>query len=192
MPALIVDPALQAAVIRQFNLRGELAPFQLTEQVVPIFDIGQLLGAAPTVVTTTVDSQGLRVGTASQSTALTVLRPAFDDGNVSSDVTVNPIAGAVLADTGAVAFGSVFQLSAQINWNTAIVDFQVEWRNAANDTTLAQWEYQVGTGLPHVTFGPVALNMLTSERIRIVTASGGTGTSSSTVTIGAVGASLAT
>ncbi len=192
MAALIVDPELQAAVIRQFNLKGELAPFQLTEQVVPIFDIGRLVAFAPTVVTTTVDTQGLRVGTFSPSTFLPAMPVPYNDGDISNDVTVNPTAGAVLADTGALAFGSIFWFEGQINFNGAITDFQVEWRNAANDGTLAIWQYHAGTGGPHVKFGGVTLNMLTSERLRIVSGSAATGTATSSLQFAACGASQAT
>ncbi len=181
MPALIVDPALQAAVIRQFNLRGALSPFELTEKVVPIFDIGQLVGAAPTVVTTLVGSQGIRVGTANAGVYLPVGGIRRNDGDITnSGATVNPAAAAVIVDTGQLAAGTHF-FHAIINWNAAILDFQIEWRNAANAATLALWGFQVGTGQPSVQFGPHPLNIATNERLRVVTASGGTGTADATV-----------
>ncbi len=190
MPALIIDPALQAAVIRQFNLRGELAPFNLTENVVPVFDIGALTGNLPTVVTTLAGSQGVRVGVNANTNFLPVLPPAYDDTDIVDDVTVNPAAAAVLADTGQLAAG-IQMVYAQINWNTAIVDFQLEWRNAANSATLATFQYQVGTGLPHASFGPLTLNVVVNERLRWATAGGGTGTSSSSIASRSVARSIA-
>ncbi len=193
MPALIVDPALQASVIRQFNLKGELAPFNLTENVVPIFDIGTLLRAIdPTVVTTLAGSAGIRVGVFSSSTFLPTGPSPINDGDVTnSGATVNPAAAAVIVDGGAVAAGGNFQVSCLLNWNAAILDFQIEWRNAANSATLATYGFQLGTGLPHVSWGPFILTMATSERIRIVTASGGTGTADATISIGAIQAATA-
>ncbi len=189
---LIVDPALQASVIRQFNLRGELAPFNLTENVVPIFDIGTLLRAIdPTVVTTLAGSQGVRVGVADAQTFLPTSGPRYEDTSVTnSGATVNPAGGAVIVDTGQLNSGAnVFQ--AIINWNAAILDFQIEWRNAANAATLATFGFQLGTGQPCVQFGPITLGMATDERLRIVSASGGVGTADATVIVAQFSASLA-
>ncbi len=183
MPALIVDPALQARVIRQFNLRGELAPFNLTENVVPVFDIGTLTGIAldPRVVTTLAGSQGVRVGTIDAGTYVPTADTVFDDGDVTNrGVTVNPAAGAVISDSGARTSG-IHVVHAFINWTAAILDFAIEWRNAANDTTIATWPVFVGTGLPYVHWGPFVFNVVGSERFRVITPTGGTGTADATV-----------
>ncbi len=181
MPARIIDPDLQARVVRQFNLLGPLAPFNLTENVVPIFDIGQLIGAAPTVITTLAGSQGVRVGTA-QSTHYLNVEPTFWSSTdiVNSGAVVNPAAGAVIVDTGQLS-AAFKKFWCVINWNAAILDFQIEWRNAANSATLATIGFQVGTGQPSVQFGPVIVSPASNERLRVVTASGGTGTADATV-----------
>ncbi len=191
MSALIVDPALQAEVIRQFNLRGELAPFRLTEEVVPIFDIGRLLSlAVPTVVTTLEGSQGVRIGTTGGTDYLPVGPVQIDDGDVTnSGAVVNPGAAAVLVDPGAVVGSSIRHVEGVINWNTAEIDFQVEWRNAANTATLTLWSYFCGAGNASVKFGPWFLNIASGERIRVVTAGGGVGTADVTIVINGVAAS---
>ncbi len=179
MTALIVDPALQAAVIRQFNLRGELAPFRLTEQVVPIFDIGQLVGAAPTVVTTTVGTQGIRIGTAGTA-ALVVAQPPLEDANVTDGgFSVNPGAAAVLVDTGALGAGDR-TFDAYMN-GSALYDLIIEWRNAANTANIATWSLLVGgVGVGNnVHWGPHNLNLANNERLRILTGGAVVGTVSS-------------
>ncbi len=171
MPALIVDPALQAAVIRQFNLRGELAPFNLTENVVPIFDIGTLLQILdPTVVTTLAGSQGVRIGLVA-STSLAVNPPPYNDTRIiNSGRTVNPAAGAVIADTGQLVNGPHM-----VHWicahNAALaVEFDIEWRNAANAATLATWSYIALPGGDNLQmFDQLTLLFAQNERLRIVT-----------------------
>ncbi len=196
MPPLIVDPALQAAVVRQFNLRGELAPFTLTEQVIPIFDIGQLVGAAPTVVTTTVDLQGVRVGTLTAASdgkqALATQIPFSEDNQVvDGGFTVNPGAAAVICDSGALAASNrTFDIYANGN---AIYDVIVEWRDAANAVTLASWSLLVGgVGVGNmVHWGPHNLNIALNERIRLVTGGAVVGTLSGALSFTTNSASLA-
>ncbi len=184
MPALIVDPALQAEVIRQFNLRGELSPFNLTENVVPIFDIGKLLSTVtPTVVTTLAGSQGIRVGTNSAINALAVRNTGFNDAMiVNSGRVTNPTAGTVLADTGQlVANGQV------IHWiicsdSATLTLFDIQWRNAANSATIATWSYLVGGNLPCVQmFNQLNLNIVNNERVRIVAVAAVTGDVNATI-----------
>ncbi len=171
MPAIIVDPALQAAVIRQFNLRGELAPFNLTENVVPVFDIGNLSGNLPTVVTTLLGSQGVRVGTLNSSVSMPVNTREYDNSTIdASGRTTNPMAGDVIADTGARGVGLN-----QVHWvvasDAALKSlFTVEWRNAANSATLTSWSFIIPPGGGSVPmFSPLTLSMAASERVRIVT-----------------------
>ncbi len=145
MPAIIVDPALQAEVIRQFNLRGELSPFNLTENVVPIFDIGQLLSTVvPTVVTTLEGSQGVRVGTLTKEELLGVIGPEVDVADVVDGGTaINPGALTVLADTG--VFGNLDTNMIRVIMAANVpVDFRIEYRNAANAATLASWTILCG------------------------------------------------
>ncbi len=189
----IIDPALQARVVSEFNLLGELSPFVLTNRVVPIFDIGSLSGATPTVVTTTAGSQGVRVGTASIVEALPIIDPTIQDTDVvDSGVVAAPAAGAVLADTGQLPGGIRF-CAGLINTNAPITDFRVEWRNAANAASLAIWHFYVGVGGPSATWGPFTLQVLLNERVRIVNGSLNAGTTAAaTIQATAINPSLAT
>ncbi len=172
MPALIVDPALQAAVIRQFNLRGELAPFQLTEQVVPIFDIGQLIGETrdPTVVTTLLGSQGVRVGTLDGNTVLpVVIGPALsdtDDVFDDSGIVTNPAANTVLINL--VAPGVAVTEDIEIFISADVIgQFVVEWRNAANAANLETWTVIAGGPSSSVFTWRKQIRFAGSERIRV-------------------------
>ncbi len=189
---LIVDPALQAEVVRQFNLRGELSPFLLTNRVVPIFDIGSLTGNLPTVVTTLAGSQGVRVGTVSDVTALTVEPPSERVADVVDGRTVtNPTAGTVLVDSGQLQAGNHL-FHALINCDAAIDDFSIEWRDAANAVTLASYGFYVGTGQPTVYWGPHLLAVATTnQRVRIITENTITGDARATVWSARVITSLA-
>ncbi len=143
---LIVDPALQAEVIRQFNLRGELAPFNLTENVVPIFDIGTLLrDIDPTVVTTLAGSQGVRVGLAAGDTLQTADKRIEDTNVVDGGVTVNPGAGALLADSGQLAAGTS-RIWATFGSTAALSGLELAWRDAADAADLAVWRFLYGAG----------------------------------------------
>ncbi len=179
---LIIDPALQAAVIRQFNLRGELAPFNLTENVVPVFDIGRITGATPTVVTTLADTQGVRVGTIGAINYLPVEGTRFDDGDVTnSGRTTNPMAGDVIVDSGAFPNSGTHRVDAWMANDAALSLFEVQWRNAANSATLATWGIIIGTGQATFNWGPFILNMALNERIRIVSVAAITGNTNATV-----------
>ncbi len=183
MPAVIVDQALLARVIRQFNLRGNLEPFNLTENVVPVFDIGSLTGQDPTVVTTTADLQGVRVGTANAGVYVGTVSPDYQDANiVNSGAQVNPGAGQVLSDTGQLA-GGTHNFHWTINSNAAAVtDFAVEWRDAANLVTLAIWTFFVGGTTESISmFNQFRLNLLVDERVRIVSTGAVVGTVNTTI-----------
>ncbi len=177
MPALIVDPALQAEVIRQFNLRGELAPFVLTNAVVPIFDIGRLASIdTPQVVTTLAGSQGVRVGMADTNAALQVRYPFFSTGLFADDTQAAPGANTVLADTGAIASAGQFwfQVQASHDDGTAVI-FEVQYRNAANNANLGVLPITNTQGIREW----LSIDIAANERLRIVnvTAIAGTATS---------------
>ncbi len=188
---LIVDPELVARVVRQFNLRGELAPFNLTENVVPTFDIGRLQGQAvdPTVVTTLANSQGVRVGTISAVTALPTMPVRYDDGDiVNSGPTVNPAAGQVIADTGQLGPGRHL-----VHWvlNTSVAaDLHLEWRNAADAATLATWPFFIDVGNASM-FESLALEFSLNERLRVITPVAVVGTVNATVAAAPLTASSA-
>ncbi len=179
---LIVDPQLQASVIRQFNLRGELAPFNLTENVVPIFDIGTLLRAIdPTVVTTLAGSQGVRVGTSGTAALVTAQPPVVDTNVTDGGFAVNPGAAALLVDSGALGAGDrTFDIYLG---GSALFDLIIEWRNAANAANVATWSILAGDvgGGGNVHWGPHNLDLANNERVRIVTGGAVVGTVASTI-----------
>jgi len=192
VPAIIVDPALQAEVIRQFNLRGDLAPFNLTENVVPIFDIGRLLSlAAPQVVTTTEGSQGIRIGLNGLTNYLAVLPPRLNDGDVfDGGVTINPAAAAVIGDSGQLTAGdnSVHVIIS----SNVVVQFVIEWRDAADAVTLASWTILAGGPSATATNWERNLNIATDERVRVITAAAVVGTVSVAIDANNYSGSLAT
>ncbi len=164
MPALIIDPELIAAVTRQFNLRGELQPFNLTENVVPIFDIGRLIGIAEIQKVATPDSAAaVRVGV--NGTFLPIGHPEAEDGDIFNDDDTNPVATTVLADTGQLTAGVHLVHATYAQDTGAATDFALEWRNAANNATLAVWR---AFSEALFDFGPRWLNFATDERIRFI------------------------
>ncbi len=165
--ATIVDPELQADIVRELNVRGVLAPFQISEVAIPVFDIGRLAGLAPQVVTTTAGSQGVRVGLSAADQFLGVAEPATDDGdNVDGGIIVNPGAANVNVDSGQLAAGQ-HVITAIISANV-VVDFRIEWRDAANAVTLASWT--ILSGGPSAVPFQFKMNaaMLLNERVRVV------------------------
>ncbi len=145
----------------------------------------------PTVVTTLAGAQGVRVGLVNENNYLSTEGTRYNDTDViNSGAVVNPAAAAVIVDSGQLPGGSVV-FNAWLNWNAAILDFQIEWRNAANSATIATFGFQLGTGLPHIHWGPFVLQITANERLRVVSASGGTGTADATVMFNGVTASAA-
>ncbi len=170
MPAVIVDQELLASVIRQFNLRGNLSPFNLTENVVPTFDIGKLTALADQVqlVETAEGSAGVRVGTSATNVYVASGTVDVDDGDFTdSGAVVNPGAGQIIVDTGQLGGGN-HQVFFNARNNAAISDFELQWRDAANAVTIASMIVFAGTGQPTVQFGPIILGVATNERLRVV------------------------
>ncbi len=180
---LIVDPALIGRVVSQFNLRGTLNPFILTNRVIPTFDIGQLQGnIVPTVVTTNAGTAGVRVGSV-LGQFVPVTTPVVQPANVTDGgFQVNPGAAAVVVDTGAIAGVSNRTIDIYLN-GSALFDVIVEHRNAANAANVAAWSLLVGgAGIGNmVHFGPHNLAMVANERIRVVTGGAVVGTLSSAI-----------
>lgn len=142
MPALIVDPALVAAVTRQFNLRGELQPFNLTENVVPVFDIGTLLGLDPTVVTTPNLVLMVAAGHSAAANHYAAAPPDSAGLNVASE-DVNPASGAVLADTGQLAAGLHYCQMSLSTDEATIRHYVLQHRDAANAASIAVWNFWI-------------------------------------------------
>lgn len=182
MAGLIDDPDLLSEILREFKVKGAIDPFQISQIALPVFDIGSLSGATPTVVTTTAGGSGVRIGTLNSVTSIVVSPQVLANTNVTdSGPVVNPAAAQVIADSGQLtAAENLVHLTT--NNNAAISDFQLEWRNAANTATITQWTFQVGTGQPNVQFGPMALFMASNERLRLVSGSAVVGTVAATIT----------
>ncbi len=188
----IVDPALQARVVSQFNLLGPLSPFLLTNRVVPTFDIGKLTGGAPTVVTTTVGQQGIRIGVAGGATYIPTQQVRIDDTDVVDGGTaINSPALTVIVDSGQLP-ANEHACMCFIGANVP-VDFRIEWRNAANAATLASWTILCGgPSTAPLQWGPYNLNFALNERLRIVNVGVVVGTVSSCLSTANVTRSAAT
>ena len=170
MPALIVDPELIAAITRQFKLRGELQPFNLTENVVPIFDIGRLIGLTEIQKVATPDSpDAVRIGVPTVSGYLPTLPVELQDAQLASGASVNPGANTVIADTGQLAAGPHVIWWSMTTDDAGSVHATLEWRNAANNATLSGIEVMVGHGDGGSQSGPLVFDMATDERVRIET-----------------------
>ena len=184
MPALIVDPALIAAVTRQFNLRGALQPFNLTENVVPTFDIGKLTGLDPIpqqVVTPGLAST-VRIGTVGNN-HVRVGFSEFAPANVISSIDVAPAAGTVLADSGQLAAGTNYFQALMSHDDSVDVHIELQWRNAANAANVAAWPIFIQQRWEHWFMINNALN----ERIRWVNIGAVAGTALSVVAFDSTG-----
>ncbi len=178
----IIDPALQAEVVRQFNLKGALDPFQLTNRVVPIFDIGRLASVnQPQVVTTNEGTTGVRIGTLTGSQALTVHPVTLQDTRTIIDggTNINPAALTVLSDTGQLVAGD-HMVTAFLSANV-VVDFRIELRDAANAVTLASWTVLQGGPSASAFEFKMPIGFSTDERIRVVNVGVVVGTVSTTM-----------
>lgn len=162
MSAIIVDPDLIAAITRQFNLRGDLKPFNLTEDVVPIFDIGRLIDLTPIAVTTPGSDTAVRVGTETALTHLAVHPAALDSGITFTSRDNNPAGGTVLADTGQLAAGPhlIYGLAS----GAQALDVQFSWRNAADAADIDTWTHLAPTGGPDLVVPPFVANITVNER----------------------------
>ncbi len=143
---LIVDPELQARVTRQFNLKGELAPFRLTETVIPIFDIGRLVGLAPQEVVTPGLASSVRIGLQSITNHLVTGTPAIAATQVVAQTDTNPAAAAILADTGQLAAGIKHIRARFYSSDATAHDNRFQWRNAANAANIFEWPFTITGG----------------------------------------------
>ena len=154
--ARIVDPDLVARLVRQLNVQGPLAPFDISQIAVPVFDIGKL--AALDVPT--------RVGTSGGQSYVTSSQPFHEPTDVTDDgVVAAPAGGVILADSGGLAAG-VHLISASYNSVSTGSDATLEWRNAANAGTIASWTGTTGPAGTEFLVGPFALNLAANERLR--------------------------
>jgi len=89
----------------------------------------------------------------------------FEDGEIVSDTASNPTGADVLADSGQLTSGRQ-QIVASAGHDDGVARlFELQWRNAANDATIANFRFVVNA---NVLF-KIRLNFSTDERIRWVT-----------------------
>ena len=150
--AQIVDAELLANIIQQLNVKGALAPFEIGQTAVPVFDIGRLTALdVPT-----------RVGAAA-AFHLNVGREALSPAGNDSTGLTNPLDAAVMADTGPLAAG-IWMIDAHYAQDAGLVETaRFAWRNAANAVDLAEWIF--ATSVP-VQKGPLFVDVSANERFR--------------------------
>lgn len=191
MPAVIDDPSLLDRILRSFRIKGRIRPFDIQETAVPVFEIGNLAGLLPQVVTTTAGQQGVRVGQANNA-YLATAPLAIVSGDVNSVKVVNPTAAQVILDTGQLGSGTHL-MWVDASWSAAgALSVEVQWRNAADDGTLATWFLApAGDGSSQVYLPFLSPFFVLNERIRMVTPAAGTGSVCANITIRAVTVSAA-
>jgi len=163
---------LIAQIVRQLNVQGPLAPFEIGDVAVPVFDIGQL--AALDVPT--------RVGTPAAQ-YLVGGHEASEDTEWFFDDTLNAAGGTVLADTGQLAAG-VHVIHAAFSGDdvTQVYDAAFEWRDAANAVTLTQIRQFLSVEIHNgPIIGPLFVNVALNERFRWVAGTAIVGTVSTWV-----------
>ena len=179
--ARIVDPELIADLVRALNVRGELAPFDISQVAVPIFDIGRFVADfGPTEVVSPGLASSNRIGIP-VTQALEVRNPAHTPANVFDDTSVAPAGGTVLADTGQIGTGEFFLRLNMGHTDATPLVFEIQHRNAANLATLATYpiitEHDMGVFELSVTIA------VANERFRIVNISNVAGTAVSWITL---------
>ena len=147
----VVDPELTVDLTRLLQIRGPLGVLNVLDTIVPVVNMGD-------VVTRTV----------------TVLQPAFRSSDIfSAGLVILPAAGAILADTGALAEGTydiAVTMAGGILLANARVDLEI--RNAANTANLAVWTHLYGgfgSGFNQVGWSyTFALDLALNERLRAI------------------------
>ncbi len=178
MPAIVVDPELIARLTRDFQLRGTLKPFNLTEDIVPIIDLGPLLTTpTPTEVVTPDLATMVAAGLSAAARHYAGAEPDSTALNVQG-TALNPSAGDIVGDTGQLAAGQHFCVATfTVDASSALV--QLEHRNAANNALIDSWAFQVDPGQT-VIMRPT-LTFATNERLRWNTVIGFTGNAAANV-----------
>ena len=187
--ARIVDPVLIADIISNLNVQGPLAPFEVGETAIPVFDIGKNL--SPDVVTTLAGFQGVRPGTISNKDYLTVGPPRVNSAEEADGGIVNgPVATTVLADTGQLVAGD-WLVWFYITGSTAEAQLRFQRRNAANSGNVTQQSLIFTEPGGPIISTPFIMDVVTDERFRIEVAANVTGLIATTIFHANVSASLA-
>lgn len=171
---IIDDPALLQQLLTGFRIGGgPVRPFALSQVAVPIIDLGRVASVDFVQDVTTPGSEtSVRIGTAAPTTSLPVAPPrldtgAWDDGGFFT----NPASGTILADTGAQT-SDILLMGAIMG--DGQLEAELQWRNAANDGTVANLSYLVDAGQPAV-IPPMMVNLAVNERVRVRTQVNATG-----------------
>jgi len=140
-------PELTADLIGQLNLKGQVGLLDFLDSV------------QPTIIVAV-----------RQGVGFTFNPPAFAAAAVFSNSSSAPAVNTVLADTGQLAAGVHDVI---VGWsmsnNTAIVNIDLQHRNAANTATLANWPHQLqGDASVVVQSMPInfAYEIAVNERLR--------------------------
>jgi len=180
-PALIDDPNLLDRILRQFRIKGQIRPFDLSNVAIPVIDIGKLLDIDLTQVVTPGNTVLVRVGTADATTFLPTAPPVLVPGDILSSDVNNPAAAEVLLDTTRLT-AAPHVLHASISANVPL-HAEFVWRNAADTADLAMWEFRISDDIL-AEVGPVAVNPAVNERFVWRAANAITGNVSSNIAIG--------
>lgn len=152
-------PQLVADIIRQLNLTGTVGLLEFSDQVTPVYIVAQRAGALDINLTPV----------------------AFGSAEIAFGEVINPVAGGVIADTGALAPGDydIFgNISTHINTNATGNVIVLEHRDAANAVTLARLLYSSSTtvlGRTQCFLPLVGYTLALNERLRIIAVAAMTG-----------------
>jgi len=164
--ARIVDPDLIAQIVRQLNVQGPLAPFDIGQVAIPVFDIGKLSALdTPTEVVTPNRTNTVRIGLNTAGSALVTVTPTFSRDEVVVDTQNATTAPTVLADSGQLAADD-WWVDCSISQNDGTtVDLSLQWRNAANNANILEIPFFGGLRVGKL-FG--FRNVLVNERFRLI------------------------
>lgn len=95
-------------------------------------------------------------------------------GWVAGSVLNNPANGTVVADSGAIADAGHYFLAAIVAADADFV-YDIQHRNAANDTTLKTQRRYIKASIPDTAILPVPIEIAVGERVRLVSVGGLTG-----------------
>ncbi len=176
--AQIVDPGLIADIVKQLNVKGPLAPFEIAEVAVPVFDIGQLTGLdINRKVTTPASADAVRVGTNNQALLVGELSGAAASLD-NNGVLINPGVAAIFCDTGQLNQENT-RINCWVSSDIVGMIWQVAWRNAADSSTIAT--IQILQATPQPFFFTFMAFPLVNERIQIRNTNAETGNATATI-----------
>lgn len=138
-------PLLNADLIRQLRLTGQIGVMDFDPVVRPVFIIGD------------------------RGISIEVEQPVYEPAGIIDGSVNNAVAGSVLLDTGQLAGGIFdFKIYMSASLTTGAPNLvQVQHRNAANTATLDAWEAAITHNSTMIWDYEFALLIALNERIRI-------------------------